>query len=218
MKAMLIVVLIGTLLAGCSSANTTQAASTGNRDIASIATEGRITEEAPTPASGEIIMTVNPTPIVLVPIQGQPPQTTLTPAPGVPAGWQTYANATLGVQVAYPPDWSMTEQNGETTFTSPQGAVILLKTVAASSGSNEMRTGNLRCTSRTNANNLTAEICVDSASFSYSAKFSELPVALITTTRPAGTVFEGMFDSLQICNKIAQNKQRVPLDQAGTRC
>jgi hypothetical protein len=218
MKTMLIVVLIGTLLAGCSSASATQAVSTGNRDIASVATEGQITEEAPTPAPGEVVMTVNPTPLALVPIQGQPPETSLTPVPGVPADWQTYANATLGIQVAYPPDWSMTEQNAETTFTSPQGATILLKAVAASSAGNEMRTGNLRCTSRTNANNLTAEICVDSASFSYSAKFSELPVALITTTRAAGTVFESMFNSLQMCNKISQNKQRVPLDQAGTHC
>ena len=218
MKALLIVVLIGTLLAGCSSVNTTQAASTGNRDIASIATEGRITEEAPTPAAGGVVMTVNPTALVLVPVQGQPLETTLTPAPAAPADWQTYANTSLGVQVAYPPDWSVTEKNGETTFTSPEGAAILLKAVAASSAGNEMRTGNLRCTSRTNANNLTAEICVDSASFSYSAKFSELPVALITTTRAAGTVFESMFNSLQMCNKISQNKQRVPLDQAGTRC
>ena len=218
MKAMFIVVLIGTLLAGCSSASPTQAVSTGNRDIASVATEGRITEEAPTPAAGGIVMTVNPTPLVLVPVQGQPPETSLTPMPGIPADWQTYANTTLGVQVAYPPDWSMTEQNGETTFTSPQGATILLKAAAASSAGNEMRTGNLRCTSRANANNLTAEICVDSASFSYSAKFSELPVALITTTRAAGTVFESMFNSLQMCNKISQNKQRVPLDQAGTHC
>ena len=196
MKAMLILVMLGGLLAGCSSTSMTQAVSRGNRGIASVAPEGRFPEQAVTSSPGEVMMTVNPSPIVVVPIQVQTPQAASTPAPDALHAWQNYTSAAFGVSVAYPPYWSVTENTGEVIFTSPQGAIIQLQAVSAGS-SDETRIGNQRCTTRTNANNLEAEVCVDSISFSYSARFTSLKVALITTTRTVGTIFESMFNSLR---------------------
>jgi hypothetical protein len=148
-------------------------------------------------------MTAEPTPIILKPIQGNTSSSGATPMPLSREGWQTFSSPTLGVAVDYPSNWSVSEQTDSATFTSPEGLTILLKMVKTNSGNNETMLGNQRCTSRTNAYNLTADICVDTASFSYSAKFN-LPgdgtkqwLTLITTTRATGTIFETMFDSLR---------------------
>jgi hypothetical protein len=208
MKYLLASILLGTLLMGCSSApekgNVTQTAPGGNRNIVSVATEGKITEETATEDAGAVVMTVNPPPLVVVPIQGNTPIPNSTAMPQAREGWQTFTSPTLGVAVDYPVDWSVTEQTDSATFTSPQGTTILLKLVKLNSNNNETMLGNQRCTSRTNAYNLTADICAETVSFSYSAKFT-LPgsgstqgLTLMTTTRAAGTVFESMFNSLRL--------------------
>jgi hypothetical protein len=209
MKYLLTLILFGALLTSCSFASTvenaTQEVPSGNRNIASVATEGKVTEEVATQeANAGVVMTVDPTPVILKPIQGNITIPDPTPTPYAHEGWQTFTSATLGIAVDYPADWTMTEQTDGATFTSPQAATIKLKTAKTSSNNNETRIGNQRCTSRTNAYSLTADICVDSISFSYSAKFL-LPngneaqwLSLTTTTRTIGAVFEAMFNSVRL--------------------
>jgi hypothetical protein len=156
-------------------------------------------------SSTTVVIRVNPTPILLVPIQGNTVAPTATPIPLSREGWQTFTSATLGVTVDYPSDWSVTEESDGATFTSPQGTTILLsKAVGANRDNNEMRIGNRYCTSRTNTNNLTADVCIDTASYSYSATFTLKSVdgsvqrlTLTMTTRQTASVFEGMFNSIR---------------------
>jgi hypothetical protein len=201
MRKIFALFLLGALFAGCSSPQTTEE----NRNIASIATnEGKITEESVTEAPGAIVMTANPTPLMLTPIQVNSPSPKTTPKPSMKSGWETFTSITLGISVDYPLDWTATEQTDGVIFASPQGATIQLKPVKTRSDNNETRIGNQRCTLRTNNFGLAADICVDSASFNYSATFT-LPsgsavqwLALITATRSAGAVFEEMFNSVRL--------------------
>jgi hypothetical protein len=212
MRYFLTLILIGMVLAGCSStprADQQEGSSnsaSGNPDIASIAPEGKVTDatnEADS-SSPDIVMTVNSPAIQLTPIQGNT-STSSTPVPLSTENWQTYKNAALGIAVDYPPDWSITEQSDGAIFTSPVNTTILLKQESTNQDSNEIRIGNTRCTSRMNSNNLTAEVCVDTASFTYTAKFT-LPFAdgstrwltLSTKTRTTGDVFEVMFNSVRL--------------------
>jgi hypothetical protein len=155
-------------------------------------------------SSTTVVIRVNPTPILLVPIQGNTVAPAATPIPLSREGWQTFTSATLGVAVDYPADWSVAEESDGATFTSPQGTTILLKAGGAGADSNEFKIGNRRCTARTNANNLTADVCVDTAPYSYSATFtlesvdgSVQRLTLTTTTRQTASVFEGMFNSVR---------------------
>lgn len=215
MRHFLTIILIGIVIASCSSAPTsadqqegTSNSASGNPDIASIAPEGRITEDAATnetdSPSPNIVMTVNSPPIQLTPIQGNT-SISSTPIPLSTENWQTFTNTTLGIAVDYPLDWSVLEQTDGAIFTSPLGTTILLNMANATSSSNEIRIGNQRCTARTNAYDLTADICVDTASFSYNAKFtlkspdgSTRWLTLLTSTRDTGDVFEAMFNSIRL--------------------
>ena len=78
---------------------------------------------------------------------------------------------------------------------------------AVNANNNEFKIGNQHCTSRTNEYGLTADICVDNASFIYSATFAlqqadglTQGLILMTKTRTAADVFEGMFNSLRQTN------------------
>lgn len=208
MRYLLTMTLLGIVVAGCSSRpNTSKSAkeiSPHNPDIANVAPEGRLTEAAPSETTSSLpVVTANPTAIPLTPIRGNTtaPSTTNPVSTG---NWQTFTSAALGVAVNYPSDWSVAEEADGATFTSPNGATIQLKQGTANPNNNEFKIGNQYCTSRTNEHGQTADICVDNASFTYTAKFtlqkadgSTQWVTLMTKTRTAGDVFEGMFNSLQ---------------------
>lgn len=207
---LVLVVLLAFSLAACSSPSrkdeTTNESAPDNRGIPDIAPEGRITEEAVT---NEVdpslpVMTADSPPILLTPIQGNatPP---FTPNPASSQNWQTFTSSALGVEVDFPLDWSVAEEKDGATFTSPQGGTILLKMVKSNRENNETRIGNQYCRSQTNSYGLTADICVDHASFNYTAEFT-LPLTdgstawltLTTKTRTTGDVFEGLFNSVRL--------------------
>jgi uncharacterized membrane protein len=206
MKYLLVFMLFGALLASCDSAaekgNATPLVSAKNKSIPSIATETMVTQEVVTPDDNNI--TAQPTTIEIKPIQG----TTTTPNSPPPTlsrdGWQTFTSPTLGIGLEYPPAWSVKEDNGGITFTSPQGDAIALSSIGINNN-DETMIGNQRCTSRTNAYNLTADVCVETISFSYSAKFtlvlpdgSTKQLTMKTITRGTTGVFDAMFNSLHL--------------------
>jgi hypothetical protein len=163
-----------------------------------------VVPEATISSSTTVVIRVNPTPILLVPIQGNTVTPAATPIPLSREGWQTFTSATLGVAVDYPADWSVAEESDGATFTSPQGTTILLKAGGAGVDNNEFKIGNRRCTARTNTNNLTANVCIDTAPYSYSATFTLKSVdgsvqrlTLTTTILQTASVFEGMFNSIR---------------------
>jgi hypothetical protein len=207
---LVLAVLLVFSLAACSSPSrkdeTTDESATDNRGIPDIAPEGRNIEEAVTnePDSSLPVMTADSPPILLTPIQGNA-ETPSAPNSLSLENWQTFTSSALGVAVDYPLDWSVAEETDGGTFTSPQGTTITLQAANAVRDSNETRMGNQHCTSRTNQYNLTAEICVDNASFIYTAKFtlqaadsSNQWLTLTTRTRTTGQVFEGMFNSVRL--------------------
>ena len=216
MKYILTLILIGILTVGCGPStheNTTPTEKTannapiGNMNIASVATEGAITEDASNggTTSPSLVMTVNPTPIILTPIQGNVPNPASSSAPLSTTGWQTYTYSALGISIDYPSEWAITEQPDGAIFTSPQGTTISLKESKTNINSNEFKIGNQHCTSRTNAHNLTATICGDTISINYSATFSIKStdgstqwLVLSTTTRETASVFETMFNTVRL--------------------
>lgn len=210
MRYLLALILVGIVSAGCSSRpdtdESTKEIAQGNQGIPDVAPEGRNIEEAVTNEADSSlpVMTVDSPPILLTPIQGN---ATTPSAPNSPSSenWQTFTSTALGVAVDYPLDWSVAEETDGGTFTSPQGGTILLKVVKTDSENNETRIGNQYCTSRTNQYDLTADICVDHASFIYTAKFtlqladgSTRWLTLTTRNRTMGQVFEGMFNSVRL--------------------
>jgi len=209
MKYLLTLALLGIVIAGCSSQPTADESgketSPNNPDVADKAPEDRIIEETP-PREADAslpVMTVNSPPILLTPIQGNSPDPST--ANSAPSGnWQTFSSPTLGVTLDYPLDWSAVEEADGITFTSPTGATIQMKTDTANPNNNEFKIGNQHCTTRTNEYGLTADICVDNASFIYTAKFalqqadgSTRGLTLMTKTRTVGDIFEAMFNSLR---------------------
>ncbi len=209
MRNLLLLALLGFVAAGCAApakapGPAAKEAPPRNSDIANRAPEGGMTDAVPTKIGPPLpVTTANPTAIVLTPIQANTP---------VPAGtnpvsttnWKTFTSAALGVTVSYPSDWSVAEQTNGATFTSPKGATIALTQSTASPNNGEVRIANQYCTSRTNPHGQTAEVCVDNASFTYTASFTiqkadgtSQRVTLMTKTRTVGDVFQGMFDSLQ---------------------
>jgi hypothetical protein len=206
-------VLVGLLafsLAACSSPSrkdeTTTEGAPDNRGIHDIAPEGRIIEESGTNKVDPSlpVMTVDSPPILLTPIQGDA-TSPFTPDSVSAQNWQTFNSSTLGVAVDYPLDWSVADETDGATFTSPQGGTILLRVVQTNRENNETRIGNRACRSQTNSYGLTADICVDHASFSYTAEFTlQLTdgstgwLMLTTKTRTTGDIFEGMFNSVRL--------------------
>ena len=207
MRYILTFAVLGMVISSCGrSQPKPPAAATDDRDIANIAPEERVIEEA-TPGEPEShlpVMTAQSPPIILTPIQGD---TTTEPAqnPLSRESWKTFTSSSLGVALDYPPDWKLTEGSQEATFTAPNGGTIELKPGAAGVRGNEIKTGNQRCTTRTNEHDLRAEVCVSTASFFYTANFnlqkadgSAQSVILLTQTRTVADAFEAMFNSLRI--------------------
>jgi len=212
MKYILTFTLLGIVVAGCSAQPSRDASVTestqSNPDIANIAPEGKFTEEAPTGETDSAlpVMTPNAPPILLTPIQGNDTSSS-TPSSLSTENWKTFTRSALGVSLEYPSDWSVTEGTDSVAFTSPKGATIQLKLNTANVNNDEFKVGNQYCTSRTNQHHLTADICVDHASFTYIAQFalqqedgSTQRLTLMTTTRATGEVFEAMFNSVQLTN------------------
>lgn len=213
MRYLLSFLVLGIVMAGCSTKPSASESGKdthpNNPDIANVAPEGRTTEEAAPnePDSSLPVMTANPTPILLTPVQGETAGPSTDENSAVPVNWQTFTSSTLGVTVDYPSDWSVAEKTEGVIFTSPRGATIELKADTANTENQEFKIGNQYCTSRTNAHGQIADVCVDQAAFIYTAKFSLQQssgatqwVTLLTQTRTVGEVFEGMFNSLQPTN------------------
>lgn len=149
---------------------------------------------------------VRPTAIVLVPLQGQPTASARVPSPTPLSGtgWKTFSESQWGVAVDYPPSWSVVKRNDGATFTSLQNTTIVLTLVSPGVKNDEIRIPNQRCSTRTNAHGLTARLCVQTVSFSYSAQFTlklangtEQGLTLTTLTRTTADVFQTMFDSVR---------------------
>jgi hypothetical protein len=212
MRYILTLTLLGIVIAGCSprpsASKSAKEVPPDAPDIANVAPEDRTIEEA-TPSDKDPslpVITPKSPAILLTPIQGDSPE----PSPedsSPPENWQTFTSTTLGITVNYPTDWSVAEGSDGVTFTSPSGATIQLLEDTAATNDNETKIGNQYCTSRTNEYGQTADICVDNASFIYTAKFtlrkedgSTHWVTLMTKTRTAGEVFEAIFNSLKPTN------------------
>jgi hypothetical protein len=151
-------------------------------------------------------MTPKAPPIILTPIEGNDTSSS-TPNPLPTENWQTFTSSALGVSLGYPSGWSVAKENHSVTFTSPMGATIQVKLNTANVNNDEFKLGNQYCTSRTNQHHLTADICVDNASFTYAAQFalqqedgSTQWLTLTTKTRATGEVFEAMFNSVRLIN------------------
>jgi hypothetical protein len=155
--------------------------------------------QLPAPTTGSVTIT-NTT---ATPISPEAFTSTLTPVPLSLEGWQTFTSTTLGVTVKYPPEWSVSDGVDGFTFTSPNGAAIAFSLTEANNNSDEIMVGNRRCTSRTNDYDLMADVCVETISFSYSAKFtltyadgSTKWLMMKTITRATTGVFDTMFNSV----------------------
>ena len=204
MRYFLAVVLIATMLAGCSAVsnmeNATQTASPGGNgaivDAAKSPTVGATMQDA-TSVSKPKVIKVRPPMIPIGPVQGTSefPVATLGPL----QGWRTFTSAALGAAVDYPEDWTVIENDpGGASFTSPQGSTILLKM----GNSNSSATGQ-DCSTLINAYAQTGQVCFDAAAFSYSAVFKKsaddstawLTLSVISREKPA--VFLQMIDSLR---------------------
>ena len=204
MRYLLTFALLGVVISGCGrSRPTPQASATDSRDIANIAPEGRSIDEG-TPNGSEThlpVMTANSPPIILTPIQGDA-ATPSAPNALPTDNWKTFTSTALGVTLDYPQDWSVAEEADQVTFTSPKGGTIQMKAGTAVRSNNEFKIGNQVCTSRTNDHNLTADVCVDHASFIYTAKFSLSKtdgstqwITLLTQNQSVGEVLDAMFNS-----------------------
>ncbi len=209
MRYLLTLTLLGIFIASCSprpnaSEPPAKDSPKNNRDIVNVAPEGKLTEVVPTKIGPPLpVTTANPTAILLTPVQGSTPAPAATNSIST-GDWKTFTSTVLGVTVNYPSDWSVAEDAHGAIFTSPDGATIQLKQGTANSNNNEFKVGNQYCTPRTNQQGLTAEICADTASLTYTANFSlqkadgsTQQVVLVTQTRTVGGIFEAMFNSLQ---------------------
>ena len=119
-------------------------------------------------------------------------------------GWQTYTSSTLGLNVDYPPEWHVKEEVDGVYFISPEGAEIVFSLMNTINNNDEFMVGNRHCTSRTNYHDLTADYCVETVSFSLSAKIhltqpdgSTKVVMMRTITRTVANIFEAMFESIR---------------------
>ena len=128
------------------------------------------------------------------------PSTSTSP----PVGWKTFVSTNLQVAVDYPKDWSVSEDKRQVTFRSEEVGVIRLAVTETGQLSpenflNETVLPNTRCSSRINRAGITARICFDTLSGSYSADFV-LKSRLLSLSMPQRgdlKVFNGMVESLR---------------------
>ena len=212
MKYILTITMI--VIASCSytsysSGGPKKDVASGNPSIASIATEQIVIEEAATEdiasSLAHIVVIATPTWIPITRIEGNTAPPASAPTANSLIGWQTFTSVVLGVTLDYPPDWSVVEDLDGITFTSPQGSTIRLNAFKPSNGIDETRIGNQYCRSRTNSHQLTADVCIDTISFMYSAKFTiqsmdgiTKELTLTTATRSTLGVFEALFNSIRL--------------------
>ncbi len=217
MKKLMVLLFAGFVVAACSSAPqvpgdknsaSVKGAPSGNLSPTSAAAEttppGSAGANNSSSSSLPLAITVRPPIIVFGPIQGSPGSPAVTPPPFAPAGWLTYTSSTLGAAVDYPADWTVADGADGTTFTSPQGAKILLQAAGTAAGSTAAGAGSPQCTALVNVSGLTASVCVDSASGRYSATFDLNPaggsaqeLTLSTTDSAALEVYKAMINSLR---------------------
>jgi hypothetical protein len=115
----------------------------------------------------------------------------------------------MGISIAYPTNWSATENNGEVTFTSPSGEVIHLDQFQASDLSpqeflDQNQLPNTRCSSGKNPQGVQYRSCFDTIAFSRSAYLvisapqgSPKYFTLSTFARGDLDVFNAMLASIQ---------------------
>ncbi len=112
-------------------------------------------------------------------------------------GWKTYTSQNWHIALDYPPDWSVREESGGTTFTAPSGAAIHLSLVEQSNELNDLP--NTRCTTQTNSHGLQTRVCLDTIARSYQAFLgsgTKVPVLTLGTRPPVDlTVFNAMVAS-----------------------
>ncbi len=99
-----------------------------------------------------------------------------TPTTIARVGWKTFVSASWNVAVDYPPDWSVREEPMGVTFSSAQGATVLLAPISTGGlppssdlAGNDLP--NTRCRQITNGYGVAVRSCFDTIAFSYSADF-----------------------------------------------
>jgi hypothetical protein len=148
-------------------------------------------------------MTVQPPRVPIEPIQGTQLPPGVTPPPALLQGWQTFSSTSLGVTVAYPPNWSASERAEGVTFTSPEGMTVQLQLVSAGSEQGPS-TASQACNLLVNANGVSVEVCGGGATPFYQANFHVLKtdgsvetLQLSTSDPRALDVYRAMLNSLQ---------------------
>ncbi|MBI3241103.1 MAG: hypothetical protein HYZ49_02270 [Chloroflexi bacterium] len=132
-----------------------------------------------------------------------------TAPPALAGDWKMFVSPNLQIAVDYPSDWSAVEQGAVVTFKSPQGGVIQLALLDTGNllpedFARENQLPNTRCETRVTANGLTAQVCFDTLSGSYSAS---IPIELSDGTKQLLSlalfkggdrqVFEAMIESVR---------------------
>lgn len=112
--------------------------------------------------------------------QAQEPPGKTAPARGE-GGQRAFVSSRLGVALDYPEGWTPVEQASDVTFKSPEGTVVHLTRIEpGASGEqpgNDMpeRLPNTRCSTSANAHGVTALVCLDTISRTYTAGFALKP-------------------------------------------
>lgn len=196
-------ILFVLLLAGClsTSPNSLPRETIANNNVSENSEQANKAAETPFPASTISIVRANSTSSLGLPA----PDFTALPASTALAreGWQIYASSMFEVIVEYPSDWMAKEEIDGVYFTSPEGAVIVFSRTDANMNNDEIIVANRHCSIRTNPYNLTAEVCIETTSFSLSARFtltdtngSTEVLMMKTITRSTIEVFDAMFASV----------------------
>ena len=116
----------------------------------------------------------------------------------------THDSESRHVRLDYPPAWSVSEDVAGVTFESPGGAAIRLRWETAPSRDdflNERRAPNRQCSTRTNRNGAKAVVCVETASFRYTARVAvsmeggDCLFSLSARGAANGPVLEAILDS-----------------------
>jgi hypothetical protein len=189
-----VLVLSFFVLASCTSGTPSTETTATQPDITPAVTNSPTSNSQtaiPTGASGSRQLT--PT--------SQPPQST--------AGWQQYTNGNMGITIAYPAGWLVTENDSDVTFTSPSGDVIHLDQIQANDLSpqdflDQNQLPNTRCSSGKNPQGVQYRSCFDTIAFSTSAYLviiapqgSPKYFTLSTYARGDLDVFNSMLDSFK---------------------
>ncbi len=202
MRFLISLILVGFVIAGCSSpSQMNSAASEPSENTNSpVNSSGdpfqKATASQDSASSAPLAVTVRPPSIYVGPAQGTPPADVPTPPAVEPGDWQTFTSPDLGVSVDYPSSWSVDYRDRTATFTSLQGQSIRLQVAEA---------GNRQdCATLINSHGLSVDACVDTSTFTYSAKFSveskdgsSSQLMLSTTGQAALEVYNQMLDSLR---------------------